>query len=144
HDRRRVDRSLRERLEDVLQQREHDQGSLTLVQQSEKLLESHVDIFLVQKCRAHRKGTPDGGGLFPSERSYGAPAWVCGGHLAGAFLETGQRDHFAADHLGKVSKRNGRSLAANAKEKRDGSSLAGATPKDSSRYLAGSENRGHP
>ena len=44
-----------------------------LDQHSEELLEPDVDLFLVQKCRAHRKTAPDGRRLFPPERPQDPP-----------------------------------------------------------------------
>src|SRR5688500_19984152 len=69
------------------------------------------------------------------------PIWLRRRLAPGAFLEAGQGNHRAADHVGKVRQRNGRGLAANPEKKRDRRTLVRADPEVAIRYFAGATHR---
>src|SRR6266850_1048202 len=56
-------------------------------------------------------------------------------------METFERDNRTAHHLGQVSQRNGRGLAANTQAERDRGTLDRANPKNSNRHLASAQDR---
>src|SRR5262245_35487679 len=139
-----MDRGLRKRLEDLLQQREHDQVPVQMDGSAEELLEPDGHFLLVQERRADRKAAPDGGRFFSIERPQSAPSGLRARFDPRARLETQQRDRRAIVHLGEVSQGDGRSLAANPQEKRNRAELAGTDRKNSVRYLAGPAHRRDP
>ncbi len=139
-----MDRVVRERVADLLQQGKYDSELVALDRQSEKLLELDVDFLLVQKRRVDRKAASHGSGILPTERPEKPPGRLCGRFHSSPSLEARKGNHRAAHYLGKIRQGDGRGLAANPQEKRDRRALVGTDSKTASRYLAGVAHRRNP
>src|SRR5262245_66184234 len=107
-----MDPGVRGSLENVLQQGKHDPRSVPLEPSPQKLLESHVRVFLVQERSADREAASHDRGVFSLEGPPFAQARLCGRFAWRSFLEARQRSGSTFLRLGAFSQGDGRSVAA--------------------------------